>query len=206
MPRELKNIEQEDHYHIYNHTLAQILVEYASAVYVSDLTELFTWTCSRCNGMTKGFEMVELIVDVQNCLQSFVGCCSYDLNAIVMPLLEALKKREMPGAMVHHGFYSAYHNTSLSPGILKAVQEGQEEMYMEISRSWSVSGNSVLDHLTYYGTKLQADTSGSCKIVMSKDMAHYQTHAAGSVVLSRKPISQSILKQRPEEDGGIISL
>ncbi|KAJ0977606.1 hypothetical protein J5N97_013080 [Dioscorea zingiberensis] len=332
---ELKNIEQEDHYHIYNHTLAQILVEYASAVYVSDLTELFTWTCSRCNGMTKGFEMVELIVDVQNCLQSFVGV-AHDLNAIVIAFRGTQEKSiqnwiedlfwkqldlnypEMPGAMVHHGFYSAYHNTSLSPGILKAVQKTRDvygdiqvmvtghsmggamasfcaldlsvnhgihnvqlmtfgqprignaifasyfrkhvphtirvtnghdivphlppyyyyfpsKTYHHFARevwlndigfgrlfyksekicddsgedptcSRSVSGNSVLDHLTYYGTKLQADTSGSCKIVMSKDMAQYQTHAAGSVVLSRKPISQSILKQRPEEDGGIISL
>jgi hypothetical protein len=38
---------------VYNHTLAITLVEYTSAVYMSDLSELFTWTCERCNGLTK---------------------------------------------------------------------------------------------------------------------------------------------------------
>ncbi|CAI9283269.1 unnamed protein product [Lactuca saligna] len=46
---------------LYNHTLATILVEYASA----------------------GFEVLELIVDVENCLQAFVGVAD-DLDAIVI--------------------------------------------------------------------------------------------------------------------------
>jgi len=54
---------------VYNHTLAKTLVEYASAVYMTDLTALYTWTCSRCNDLTQGFEMRSLIVDVENCLQ-----------------------------------------------------------------------------------------------------------------------------------------
>ncbi|KAI3848530.1 hypothetical protein MKX03_033332, partial [Papaver bracteatum] len=62
-------IKQSDHGPVYNHTLAKILVEYASAVYMSDLTELFTWTCSRCDDMIREFEVLELIVDVQHCLQ-----------------------------------------------------------------------------------------------------------------------------------------
>lgn len=36
---------------------------------MSDLTELFTWTCSRCDDMIREFEVLELIVDVQHCLQ-----------------------------------------------------------------------------------------------------------------------------------------
>ncbi|KAK3417844.1 hypothetical protein EUGRSUZ_H03829 [Eucalyptus grandis] len=40
---------------VYNHTLATILVEYASAVYMSDLTELLSWTCPRCDGKTKAY-------------------------------------------------------------------------------------------------------------------------------------------------------
>ncbi|XVF28393.1 hypothetical protein REPUB_Repub15cG0025700 [Reevesia pubescens] len=46
---------------VYNHTLATILVEYASA----------------------GFEIIELVVDIQNCLQAFVGVAK-DLNSIVI--------------------------------------------------------------------------------------------------------------------------
>uniref|UniRef100_M1C2H5 Lipase n=1 Tax=Solanum tuberosum TaxID=4113 RepID=M1C2H5_SOLTU len=82
--REFKvKAKNKHHAAIYNHTLATILVEYASAVYVSDLTELFAWTCSRCNDLTKGFQILELIVDVQRCLQAFVGVAQ-DLNAIVI--------------------------------------------------------------------------------------------------------------------------
>ncbi|XP_008246204.1 PREDICTED: uncharacterized protein LOC103344382 [Prunus mume] len=79
---ELK-IKHKDHGPIYNHTLATILVRYASTVYLSDLTELFTWTCSRCDGLIKDFEMIELVVDIQHCLQAFVGVAQ-DPNAIII--------------------------------------------------------------------------------------------------------------------------
>ncbi|XP_022138095.1 lipase isoform X2 [Momordica charantia] len=127
----------------YNHTLAQILVKFASAAYISDLTELFTWTCSRCDGPTKGFEVIELIVDVQHCLQSYVGV-SNSLNAVVIAFrgtqensiqnwVEDLYWKQldlmypgMPDAMVHHGFYYAYHNTTIRPGILRAVERARK--------------------------------------------------------------------------------
>ncbi|KAL3505776.1 hypothetical protein ACH5RR_031158 [Cinchona calisaya] len=142
--RELKvKVKDKDHLPVYNHTLARILVEYASAVYLSDTTELFTWTCTRCNGLTKGFEMIELIIDVTQCLQAFVGFAK-DLNATVIAFrgtqgnsiqnwVEDLYWKQLdinyPGmddAMVHHGFYSAYHNTTLRPGILSAVERAKE--------------------------------------------------------------------------------
>ncbi|KDP40015.1 hypothetical protein JCGZ_02013 [Jatropha curcas] len=142
--RELKvKTKRIDHRPIYNHTLATILVEYASAVYMSDLTELFSWTCSRCDDLTKGFEIIELIVDIQHCLQSFVGVAK-NLNAIVIAFrgtqehsiqnwVEDLFWKQldlnypgMPDAMVHHGFYSAYHNTTLRPGILNAVKRAKD--------------------------------------------------------------------------------
>lgn len=140
--RELK-VHSKYHLPRYNHTLARILVEYSSAVYISDLTELFTWTCSRCNGLTKGFEMIELIVDVEHCLQAYVGVAK-DLNAIVIAFrgtqehsiqnwIADLYWKQLdcnyPGisdAMVHHGFYSAYHNTTLRPGIMNAVKSAKE--------------------------------------------------------------------------------
>ncbi|KAG4945807.1 hypothetical protein JHK84_042121 [Glycine max] len=140
--RELKVRHKKPHYQ-YNHTLATILVEYASAVYLSDLTELFTWTCSRCNGLTKGFEMIELVVDVEHCLQAFVGVAD-DPCAIIIAFrgtnehslqnwIEDLYWKQhdinypgMDDAMVHRGFYTAYHNTTIRPAILDAVERAKK--------------------------------------------------------------------------------
>lgn len=128
---------------VYNHTLATIMVEYASAVYMSDLTQLFTWTCPRCDGLTEGFEVIDLVVDVQHCLQAFVGVAQ-NPNAVVIAFrgtqehslqnwVEDLFWKQldlnypgMPDAMVHHGFYSAYHNTTMRPAILSAVKRAKE--------------------------------------------------------------------------------
>jgi hypothetical protein len=52
---------------------------------MTDLTALYTWTCSRCNDLTQGFEMKSLIVDVENCLQAFVGV-DYNLNSIIVAI------------------------------------------------------------------------------------------------------------------------
>ncbi|XP_028751640.1 lipase [Neltuma alba] len=139
--RELK-AKHVNRHSLYNHTLATILVQYASAVYLSDLTELFTWTCSRCDGLTKGFEIIELVVDVQHCLQGFVGMAK-DPAAIIIAFrgtqessiqnwIEDLFWKQLdidyPGmsdAMVHRGFYYAYHNTTLRPAILKALERAK---------------------------------------------------------------------------------
>lgn len=139
--REIK-VKHKDNLAVYNHTLATILVEYASAVYLSDLTDLITWTCSRCDDLTEGFEMIELVVDVQHCLQGFVGVAP-DLNAIVIAFrgtqgnsiqnwIEDLYWKQldidypdMPDAMVHHGFYSAYYNTTIRSGILEAIERAK---------------------------------------------------------------------------------
>ncbi|XP_038875188.1 lipase isoform X2 [Benincasa hispida] len=127
----------------FNHTLAEILVEYASAAYISDLTELFTWTCTRCDGLTQGFEVIELVVDVQHCLQAYVGVAE-SLNAVIIAFrgtqensiqnwIEDLYWKQldlmypgMPDAMVHHGFYYAYHNTTIRPAILSAVDRARK--------------------------------------------------------------------------------
>ncbi|KAL3347990.1 hypothetical protein AABB24_021561 [Solanum stoloniferum] len=322
--REFKvKAKNKHHAAIYNHTLATILVEYASAVYVSDLTELFAWTCSRCNGLTKGFQILELIVDVQRCLQAFVGVAQ-DLNAIVIAFrgtqesslqnwIEDLYWKQLdisyPGmkdAMVHHGFYSAYHNTSLRPGVLTAVKSAKEfygnipiivtghsmggamaafcgldltvhlgcqnvsvmtfgqprignaafvsyyrervpntirvtnrhdivphlppyyqyfphKTYRHFPRevwlydlgfgslvftvekvcdnsgedpscSRSVEGNSVKDHVRYFGVKLSCDISAGCRIVMGNGLASYRTtDKDGNVIFSRN-MSSSVLR------------
>ncbi|XP_042447144.1 lipase ZK262.3-like isoform X2 [Zingiber officinale] len=256
--REIK-INYEDELPVYNHTLAKIIVEYASAVYITDLTELFTWTCSRCDDFTKEFEVIELIVDIQNCLQAFVGV-DPDLNSIVIAFRGTqehslrnwiedlfwkqldLKYPGMPDAMVHHGFYSAYHNTTLRQGILNAIQRAID-IYGNISIfvtghsmggalasfcaldlavwlqdteiegttrtieklcddsgedpycSRSVSGNSIADHLNYYGIALKADSWGSCRIVMgTRAEVQYNVDYNGNIRLSRDP-TLSLSKQ-----------
>ncbi|XP_047314999.1 lipase-like [Impatiens glandulifera] len=139
--RELR-INRKHHLEAYDHTLAIVLAEYASAVYMSDLTELFTWTCSRCDGMTEGFEVIEIIVDIEHCLQAFVGFAD-NLNAIIIAFrgtqgnsiqnwIEDLYWKQldlnypgMPDAMVHHGFYASYHNTTVRSGVLNAVKRSK---------------------------------------------------------------------------------
>lgn len=307
---------------VYNGTLARILVQYASAVYLSDLTGLFTWTCSRCDGQIKDFEPIELIVDVKQCLQAFVGY-SPDLNATVIAFRGTQERSiqnwvddmywkqldvDYPGcdgAKVHHGFYNAYHNTLLRSGVLTAVQKAKEfygdikvmvtghsmggamaafcgldlrlslgeknvqvmtfgqprignaafasyftrllphtirvthahdivphlppyyyyfpqKTYHHFARevwlhnvtsgnlsnavetvcdgsgedptcSRSVRGNSITDHLTYYGVEMGCDVPSSCYIVLDQRLALYgTTDPYGNLILSRDP-STSIL-------------
>lgn len=125
---------------IYNSTLAKTLVEYASAIYTADLTQLFTWTCARCRDLVEGFEMIQIVVDVENCLQAYVGFAS-DINAVVVVFrgtqensiqnwIEDLLWKQldldypgMPEAMVHRGFYSAYHNTTLRDGVVNGIRK-----------------------------------------------------------------------------------
>ncbi|KAL2610731.1 hypothetical protein R1flu_029304 [Riccia fluitans] len=124
---------------LYNRTLALYAVEYAAAVYVDNPPSLLAWNCSRCQGLTAGFKIEELVVDVPHCLQAYVGVAE-DLKAIVISFrgtqetsyqnwAEDLYFRQLdlnyPGiedAMVHSGFYSAYHNTTLREGVVKGVQ------------------------------------------------------------------------------------
>ncbi|KAJ8623158.1 hypothetical protein MRB53_031687 [Persea americana] len=328
--RELK-IKHNGNVPIYNHTLATILVEYASAVYMSDLTALITWTCSRCSDRTEGFEVIELVVDVQHCLQAFVGVAQ-DLNSIVIAFrgtqehsiqnwIEDLFWKQldlnypgMPDAMVHYGFYSAYHNTTLRPRVLLAVQRAKElygdlgimvtghsmggamasfcaldlavnqgehnvqvmtfgqprvgnsifasyfskhlpntiritnendmvphlppyythfphKTYRHFPREvWlyniglgslvytvekicdasgedpaccrSVYGNSIADHLEYFGVQLQAETWGSCRIVLvDRSMIKDNVDLNGNFALSRDPTT-SVIKLSTEMDTG----
>ncbi|XP_072975529.1 probable feruloyl esterase A [Typha angustifolia] len=320
--RELR-IKHGEHNHIYNESLAIILAEYASAVYMTDLTALFTWTCSRCNDLTQGFEVIELIVDVQNCLQAYVGV-AHDLNSIIIAFrgtqenslqnwIENLLWKQLdlnypgtPDAMVHLGFYTAYHNTTLRDAVINAVHKtkklygdigimvtghsmggamasfcaldltvnhripnvqlmtfGQprignavfasyfskhvphairithghdivphlppyysyfpQKTYHHFARevwihnvglgslvyaieqicdgsgedpscSCSVSGNSISDHLQYYGISMQAETWGSCRIVMDYSVLQYQMDLAGNVILSKNLPAPSIVQ------------
>ncbi|KAF6999723.1 hypothetical protein CFC21_015702 [Triticum aestivum] len=134
---------------VFNYTLAKTIVEYASAVYMTDLTALYTWTCSRCNDLTKGFEIRCIIVDIQNCLQAFIGV-DHNLNAVIVAIRGTqensvqnwikdlvwkqvdLNYPNMPDAKVHTGFYSAYNNTLLRPAITNAVRKARR-LYGDIS-------------------------------------------------------------------------
>ncbi|KAK3417860.1 hypothetical protein EUGRSUZ_H03849 [Eucalyptus grandis] len=111
-----------------------ILVEYASAisVYMSDLTELFSWTCPRCDGKNK------------HCLQAHVEVAK-DLNAMVIAFRGFQEHSltyypSMPSAMVHYGFYHAYHNTTIQPRFLDAVMRAKD-LYGDINVM--VTGHSI---------------------------------------------------------------
>ncbi|XVF28385.1 hypothetical protein REPUB_Repub15cG0025100 [Reevesia pubescens] len=240
---------------------------------MSDLTELFTWTCARCDGLTKGFEVIELVVDIQNCLQAFVGVAK-DLNAIVIAFrgtqghniqnwVEDLFWKEldlnypgMPDAMVHHGFYTAYHNTTIRPGILYAVNHEAKNVQVitfgqprignaafasyygklvpNTIRVWlynlglgslvdsvekvcdgsgedpdcsrSVTGNSIADHLNYYGVDLMCQQWRSCRIVMNPRVAEYgKTDHKGNLILSRDPATLVLKRNTRSNDGGVTS-
>ncbi|KAD5317247.1 hypothetical protein R6Q59_032581 [Mikania micrantha] len=182
---------------VYNHTLTTILVEYASAVYISDSTDLFTWTCSRCDGLTKGFEVIELIVDVQNCLQAFVGVAD-DLDAIVIAFrgtqetsiqnwIEDLFWKQLdfdyPGCTdgkVHHGFFNAYNNTILRSGILDGVTRAREAYgNLKIIVTGHSMGGAMaafcgLDLALIYGSKnVQITTFGQPRIGNAAFASYY---------------------------------
>lgn len=80
----------------YNRTKALILVEYAAVAYIVDDTSLLSWTCSRCYGLTKGFKVHALIVDVQHCLQAFVGVAE-NLKATIVAFRGTQQSRYIVG-------------------------------------------------------------------------------------------------------------
>ncbi|KAG6483101.1 hypothetical protein ZIOFF_059741 [Zingiber officinale] len=159
-----------------------------SVVYITDLTSLYTWTCSRCNDLTEGFEMVELIVDVENCLQAFVGI-DHVLNSTIIAIRGTSENSiknwiqdlfwvqldlNYPGvkdAKVHHGFYRAYHNTILRYGITSAVQR-IKELYGDIqimvtghSMGGAIASFCALDLSVNYGVEhVQLMTFGQPRV------------------------------------------
>lgn len=202
--REL-NIKYKKQGPVYNSTLAKILVEYTAAVYTADLTSLFTWTCSRCIDMTEGFEVVEVIVDVQNCLQAYIGVAQ-DLNSVIVVFRGTqehsiqnwvedlywkqldLNYPDMPGSMVHHGFYSAYHNTTMRPGILCGLQKTRElygDMQITVvghSMGGAMAAFCALDLKVNYGAQdVQLMTFGQPRIGNAVFSSYFKTHLPDAI-------------------------
>ncbi|XP_078440513.1 lipase-like isoform X2 [Wolffia australiana] len=173
---------------------------------MSDLTELFSWTCSRCKDKTEGFEVVELIVDVQNCLQAFVGVAE-NLNAIVISFRGTqehsiqnwiedlffkqldLNYPDVTDAMVHHGFYSAYHNTTLRPGVLKAVRRAKKMYGKNIgimvtghSMGGAMASFCALDLTVNLGeVNVQLMTFGQPRIGNAAFVSYFKMHVPKSI-------------------------
>ncbi|KAI0530766.1 hypothetical protein KFK09_000314 [Dendrobium nobile] len=201
--RELKI--KDDQSSVYNSTLAKILVEYTAAVYTADLTSLITWTCSRCIDMTVGFEVVEVVVDVQNCLQAYVGVAE-DLNSVIVVFRGTqehsiqnwvedlywkqldLNYPDMPGSMVHHGFYSAYHNTTMRPGILYGLQKIRKlygDMQITVvghSMGGAMAAFCALDLKVNYGAQdVQLMTFGQPRIGNSVFSSYFKTYLPDAI-------------------------
>nr|GEV61767.1 probable feruloyl esterase A isoform X1 [Tanacetum cinerariifolium] len=157
---------------LYNHTLTITMVEYASAVYTADSTELFTWTCSRCDGLTKGFEVIELIVDVQNCLQNWIEDLFWKQLDFDYP--------DCSDGKVHHGFFNAYNNTIVRSGILdgvsraKAVYGDLDIMVTGHSMGGAMAAFCGLDLALIYGSKnVQVTTFGMPRIGNAAFASYY---------------------------------
>ena len=66
----------------------------------------------------------------------------------------------------------------------------------------SVYGNSIADHLEYFGVQLQAETWGSCSIVLvDRSMIKDNVDLNGNFALSRDPTT-SVIKLSTEMDTG----
>lgn len=197
-------INDRGHSGVYNRTLVKILAQYASIVYLEETTELFRWTCSRCNGLTMGFEIVELIIDVEHCLQAYVGFAN-NLNSFVIAfrgtqgnsiqnwISDLFYKRldlhypDMPGAMVHHGFYSAYHNTTMRSAVLNALKRAKK-VYGNVSII--VTGHSLggalasfcaLDLKIRGEAQIQAITFGLPRVGNAKFAFYYGQHVPQTI-------------------------
>ena len=61
----------------------------------------------------------------------------------------------------------------------------------------SVSGNSISDHLVYYGVDMGSDTPGSCRIVMdSHDLNRSIRDSRGNIILTRDPATSHLKLSR----------
>ncbi|KAJ7551741.1 hypothetical protein O6H91_06G026900 [Diphasiastrum complanatum] len=172
---------------VYNHTAALILVKFASAAYTDDQAALQAWTCHRCGGLIQGFQLSEVIVDVPNSLQAIVGIAE-NLPAIVVAFRGTQETSfqnwladlyftqldfnypSVKDAMVHHGFYSAYHNTTLQPHIVAAVQSllqqrnGFSVMVTGHSMGGALASFCALDLVNYNIQDVQVVTFGQPRI------------------------------------------
>lgn len=200
--RELKNKKQAP---TYNSTLAKTLAEYTSAVYTNDLSQLFTWTCEKCGDLTEGFEVIELIIDVKNCLEAYVGFAS-DMNAVVVAFrgtqensiqnwIEDLFWKQLdfdyPGmteAKVHSGFYSAYHNTTLRDGVINGIQKAREAygnipiMVTGHSMGGAMASFCALDLIVNYGLKdVTLLTFGQPRIGNAVFASHFKKYLPNAI-------------------------
>ncbi|KAL8201272.1 hypothetical protein R6Q57_012611 [Mikania cordata] len=147
--------------------------------------------------LNQGFEVIELIVDVQNCLQAFVGVAD-DLGAIVIAFrgtqetsiqnwIEDLFWKQLdfdyPGCTngkVHHGFFNAYNKTVVRSGVLDGVSRAKE-IYGDLKIM--VTGHSMggamaafcgLDLALIYGSKnIQVMTFGQPRIGNAAFASYY---------------------------------
>lgn len=125
----------------FDHDFAMVMAELASAAYTSDHAQLRLWNCSRCRRKRiRNFQIEELIIDPKALLEVFVGyhversaiaVVFRGTNAHYFPnwisdLTATELNLDYPGvdhALVHKGFYSAYHLTTLRPRITQLVLE-----------------------------------------------------------------------------------
>ncbi|KAG2647409.1 hypothetical protein PVAP13_2KG571300 [Panicum virgatum] len=201
-------VKKSGHSFVYNHTLAKTLVEYASAVYMTDLTALYTWTCSRCNDQTQGFEMRSLIVDVENCLQAFVGV-AHNLNSIVVAIRGTqensvqnwikdliwkqldLSYPNMPNAKVW--IHDSKGNTTE-----QICDDSGEDS--KCCRCVSMFSLSIQDHFTYLGVDMEADDWSTCRIIGAQSVQKFRKELTSSIIMTMHNVDVSIVDPSVQTD------
>lgn len=58
-----------DYSRAYNRTLTLYMVEYASVAYIEEVEDIMAWNCSRCRGLTEGFQPFAYVNDESRQLQ-----------------------------------------------------------------------------------------------------------------------------------------
>eukprot|EP00244_Chara_vulgaris_P010677 TRINITY_DN4995_c0_g1_i1.p1 TRINITY_DN4995_c0_g1~~TRINITY_DN4995_c0_g1_i1.p1 ORF type:complete len:346 (+),score=35.74 TRINITY_DN4995_c0_g1_i1:176-1213(+) len=192
----------------YNRSLAYIAVEFASAVYTDDVVVLRNWTCSRCGGQTKGFQVKEVVIDYFHKLQGIIGFSPMHQSVVIAfrgtretslaNWIADLQFRQLdfqyPGvhhALVHTGFFSAYHNTTLReriPVAFKSMMEaypGLPTLITGHSMGGAIATLCALDLKINFGfTGIRVVTFGQPRVGNQAFAEYYHRHFPQSMRLT----------------------
>nr|CAB3495949.1 unnamed protein product [Digitaria exilis] len=171
---------------VFNYTLAKAIEEYASA----------------------GFKVTCIIVDVQNCLQAFVGV-DHNLNAIIVAIRGTqensvqnwikdmiwkqvdLNYPNMPNAKV-------WEHTVNGKTVFQVCDGSGEDP--NCSRSVFVLFWSASDHLTYMGVKIEADDWSTCRIVLGQSVEQLRMNLASNIVTTGRSVDVVIADDSVQVD------
>nr|CAB3458891.1 unnamed protein product [Digitaria exilis] len=171
---------------VYNHTLAKALAEYASA----------------------GLEMRSLIVDVENCLQAFVGV-AHNINSIVIAIRGTQKNsvQNWVKDLIWKQLDISYPNM---PDAKVWVQDSKGNTTVQICdnsgedphccRCISMFGLRIQDHFTYLGVDMEADDWSTCRIITTQSVEQFRKELASNIMMTKHNVEVSIVEPSIQTD------